>query len=352
METGIALLNFGEPSRPDRDLVVDYLTRIFYNNAALEHADTDEAAWERSEELARRRAPSLLAEYRAIDGSPLNEQATAQKQVLEAELADRDYNVGVFHGMQFMEPLIPDVAESLAEADVDSVVGLPMYPLCGESTNVAALDDLEAEIASIDGFDPDFTGITGWHRAPAYNRIRAETILDYLADNDLDPNNPDTAFVFSAHGTPTKYLDDGNRYRTYVEEHAETIARLTGIADYRLGFQNHANRDIPWTEPEIESVIDELAGDADRVVVEPMSFIHEQSETLVELDIDLRDDAEEAGLEFDRVPVPHDDPRLGDLFADLLDPFLAGFDPSYYQFRQCQCRDQPGTFCLNAPHTD
>lgn len=349
MQTGVVLLNFGEPPRPDREVVVDYLTRIFYNNAALESADTDEEARERSRELAGRRASGLLEEYEEIGGSPLNEQADAQREALAAELVERGHDVGIFHGMQFMEPLIPEVADQLAEEEVEEVVGLPIYPLCGPSTNVAALDELEEAIDGIDGYDPEFAGVTGWHRAPTYNRIRAETIGTFLNERGLDPNDPDTAFVFSAHGTPTHYLEEGSRYDTYVDEHAETVARLVGIDDYRLGFQNHANRDIPWTEPEVEDVIEGLDGEADRVVVEPMSFIHEQSETLVELDVDLREDAEAAGLELHRVPVPHDDPRLAELFADLVEPFLAGFDPSYYQFRQCQCRDEPGTYCLNAP---
>ena len=60
-------------------------------------------------------------------------------------------------------------------------------------------------------------------------------------------------------------------------------------------------------------------------------------------------EAEAAGLDFHRVPIPHDDERIPEVFADLVEPFLADFDPEYYQYRQCQCRDKPGTMCLNAP---
>ncbi|MFB6094826.1 MAG: ferrochelatase, partial [Halodesulfurarchaeum sp.] len=81
----------------------------------------------------------------------------------------------------------------------------------------------------------------------------------------------------------------------------------------------------------------------------PMSFLHEQSETLSELDIELREEAEALGLDFHRVPVPHDDPRLAGIIADLTEPFIAGFDPAYHQLRQCACREKAGTMCLNAP---
>ena len=348
MATGVVLLNFGEPSEPDREVVLEYLTRIFYDNMDLEEADSDEEAWGRSRELARRRLPGLIEEYEAIGGSPLQAQANAQAAALAETLTERGHEVSVSHAMQFTEPLIPDVASELATEGIDDVVAVPIYPLCGPSTTIAAIDALESAIDGIDGYEPAFTAITGWHRVPAYNRLRAEAITTYLEEEGIDLEDPDTAFVFSAHGTPKKYLEEGSRYDQYVEEHAATIASIVGIDDYEIGYQNHSNRDIPWTEPDTEDVVTGLEGEGERVVVEPMSFMHEQSETLSELDVDLQEDAEAVGLELYRVPVPHDDPRFPTLLADTLEPFLSGFEPAYYQLRQCTCRDEPGTYCYNA----
>ena len=348
MATGIVLCNFGEPAAPDRETVHDYLTRIFFDNADLESAATEEEAWERSRELASRRLPSLLEEYEQIGGSPLAAQAVAQADALAQTLESRDHDVDVFYGMQFTEPLLPDVAADLADVGFESVVAVPIYPLCGPSTTVSSIDTLEGAIDEIDGYDPAFAAITGWHRVPAYNRLRVEGISDFVDEAGVDLHDPDTAFVFSAHGTPTKYLEAGSRYDEYVEEHAETIARMLDLDDYHLGYQNHSNRGIPWTEPDTEDVVEGLEGEAERVVVEPMSFMHEQSETLVELDVDLVEDAAAVGLELHRVPVPHDDPRFPTLLADVLEPFLAGFEPSYYQLRQCECRPVDGTYCFNA----
>jgi ferrochelatase len=351
MPTGVVLLNFGEPSTPQRGPVVEYLTRIFMNNADLEEYDSREAAVERSRELATRRAPGLIEEYEEIGGSPLNEQSAAQAEALAAELDDRGVDATVSEAYQFTEPLLED-AVSRADSDgMDHLVGLPVYPLCGASTNVAANDDLEAAVAGIEGWDPAVDPLTGWHRHPTYNRLRAENMTAFLDDHDLDATADDTRLVFSAHGTPTHYLDEGSRYDVYVEEWCRTMARLCGVGAYDLGFQNHENRDIDWTDPEVEDVIETLGDDptVDRVVVEPISFMHEQSETLSELDDELTEEATAAGLEFHRVPVPHDDERFPRVLADLVEPFVADFDPGYYGFRQCQCRDVPGTMCLNAP---
>lgn len=349
MSQGVVLLNFGEPSSPDRDVVIDYLTRIFYNNASLEDADTEEEAMERSRELAQRRVGGLLEEYELINGSPLNEQAETRREALDEELADRGYDVPVYHGYQFMEPLIPDVAQTLADDGIESVTVLPSYPLCGPSTNVQAIRDLREEIDAIEGYDPSIAAVSGWHQHPTYTRIRADTIRSFVADEGLNLQHSDTGLVFSAHGTPRHYLEAGSRYDTYVEEYCTAMAGVLGVEDYYLGYQNHENRDIPWTEPDIESVIESCGDEVGTVVVDPISFLHEQSETLIELDHDLAEDAGKEGLDFHRVPVPHDDSRLPAFFADLIEPHLAGFDPSYYQQRKCQCVGDGDTYCLNAP---
>ena len=345
--TAVALLHFGEPETTDRETVVDYLARIFQANADLEDHASETAARERSRELAERRAPRLIEEYEEIGGSPLHGQAMDRARALEGTLEDRGYGATtVAVGMQFTEPLIEEVATSLAERDVERVVGLPMYPLCGPSTTVAALDDLEHSMAEIDGWDPELAAITGWHRHPAYTRTRVDAIQETAAGADVDLSDPETTLLFSAHGTPVRYLEAGSRYVEYVEEYCETVARILGVSGYDLGYQNHENRDLDWTEPDVEDLIADL--DAERVVVDPTSFVHEQSETLAELDHDLAQLAAEQGIDFHRVPVPHDDPRLLALFVALLEPFLSGFDPGYHQLRQCECRPVEGTYCLNA----
>lgn len=341
------MLNFGEPSEPTRENVVAYLERIFFDNAELDGDTTEAEARERSRKLAERRAPGLIEEYQEMGGgSPLNPQAQDQADRLEAELRERGYDVTTYTGYQFTEPLVADAAERAHEDDVDHLVGLPVYPLCGATTTVAALERLREAVDDL-GWGVELDEVTGWHKHPLYNRLRADNVRSFADDHDLDLQDPDTELFFSAHGTPNHYLDEGSRYDTYVSEWCSVMSRMLDVDDYTLGFQNHGNRDIPWTEPDIEEAIEHV--DAERVVVEPVSFMHEQSETLSELDMELREEAEEEGLEFYRVPVPHDDDRFQSVLADLVEPFVSEFDPQYYQFRQCQCKSTPGTMCLNAP---
>ena len=342
MKIGVLILNFGEPENPTLEEVTAFLERIFARNSSLESGK----GRGRARELAEARAPGLIEEYKEIGGSPLSQQARKQARMIERILRRRKLDVRCYSGMQFTEPSVGAAVAEAQAGGVERLVALPIYPICGMSTTMAALEDVQTAVTEL-SWDVVLREITGWHRHPAYRRLRANAILDYVKRKGVDLHAPDTRLVFSAHGTPLKYLDDGPRYVEYVHETCRNVARELGIRDYSVGYQNHRNRDIEWTEPETEAVVREV--DATRVIVDAVSFMHEQSETLAELDGELRHIAEEVGLEFHRIPIPHDDPAFAELLADLVEDALRP-EPIMGELglRRCLCRATPDTFCLNA----
>ncbi|MEX1182307.1 MAG: ferrochelatase [Gemmatimonadota bacterium] len=347
MKTAVILLNFGEPEHATPEEVVPFLERIFGLNAGLDVRSGGSAA-ERARGLAEARAPGLIEEYERIGGSPLHDQAREQAALLQAALGRRGHDAVAIVGMQFTAPFIGDAVRAARAAGADRVVGLPVYPLCGPSTTVAALVGLAQEVAAQDWSVPLFQ-VSGWHRHPSYLELRASAILRTAAASDLSFDNPRTRLVFSAHGTPMKYIREGSRYDIYVRDFCEAVARAVGAADYAIGYQNHTNRPIEWTQPDVERVVDDI--DADDIVVDAVSFMHEQSETLAELDHELREHAEERGLRFHRVPIPHADAAFIDVLADLVEPHLErdavpGQVPDgTLPWRACACSS--GAACLN-----
>jgi ferrochelatase len=343
MSLGVLLINFGEPDEPTLEKVTAFLERIFLQNASLEgHAN--EAAIARTRQLARDRAPGLLEEYQEIGGSPLNAQAEAQAEDLRRELARRGVEARVYSAYQFTDPTI---AQKVAEARADGVttlVAIPGYPLCGQSTTVAALNDVRRALDD-SGWSPRFLGVAGWHHNPAYLKLRADHIRGFVNERGLDLNDPDTLLYFSMHGTPIKYLLEGNRYDRYVFEHCRDVAAALGADRYAVGFQNHTNRRIAWTQPDNEDRIREVA--ERRLVVAPISFMKEQSETLAELDHELREFAEELGKEFHRVPIPHDDPALAPYVADMVAEVTAADPAANGVLGRCRCRPADATWCTN-----
>ncbi|MEN8144705.1 MAG: ferrochelatase [Gemmatimonadota bacterium] len=360
----VLLLGFGEPDAPDLPATVDFLQRIFANNARLESHLDEEEALARSQTLAERRAPGLLADYEKMGGSPLLGQCRERAALLENELAERGHHCRVRVGMQFTEPFIGDVFRSAQAAAAGRIVALPLYPLCGASTTVAALDALRqaaaeasaaeasaaeasAAEADADGAGPEIVEIAGWHTHPAFVKLVADGVREAAATAGADLSGQGTLVYFSAHGTPIRYLDEGSRYDEYVTELCAAVARELGQERHAVGFQNHSNRGIPWTEPANEELVRRVQ--AERLVVVPISFLHEQSETLMELDVDLRELVEELGMEMVRVPAPPTDGRLAAILADLVEPLLAADIPAAGagDYSPCQCRGAPGAFCLS-----
>ncbi len=342
LRIAVLLINFGEPAEPVLEEVTPFLERIFLQNADLE---SDRSARARAAQLAAARAPHLVEAYRAIGGSPLDTQARAQADALGDTLAARGMDARVEAVFQFTPPFVRDGVASAREERADVLVGLPVYPMCGHSTTVAALDATRAALDELD-WDVPFIGVGGWHRHPGYRALRAEHIRAFVRENALDLSDPDTILYFSAHGTPVKYILDGNRYDRYVEEHCREIAEALGVGDrFAVGFQNHTNRRIAWTWPDNEERVETLA--ERRLVVDAVSFIHEQSETLDELDRELREAVEAMGKEMYRVPVPHDDPRFAGVLADLVGHALGQSSTEDLALSPCRCRPVPGTWCTN-----
>lgn len=353
MKTAVLLLNFGEPERATMQEVVPFLERIFALNAPLMGPASREEVRIRSRKLAEDRAPGLIQEYDLIGGSPLLAQSRIQAEGVEAELRRRGHDVTGYLGMQFT---LPSIAEALAAARIagaERVVGLPVYPLCGPTTTVAALAEMRTEIARME-WAVEVGEITGWHRHPGYLRLRADAIRSLLTEAGVSLDDPDTKLVFSAHGTPLKYLEGGSRYEEYVRDFCARLAAEVGAPTYLLGYQNHTNRPgVKWTQPDIDGVVAEVT--ARRIVVDPVSFMHEQSETLAELDHELREQAEERGLEFHRVRIPYAAPAFFEVLADLVEPLLGetapaaeGREVGALRLRRCECRGVAGTYCLNA----
>lgn len=339
MTVGVVVINFGEPAEPTLEQVRPFLERIFLQNAGLEPG---ESALARARQLAEERAPSLIDEYRAIGGSPLKAQADAQAAALEAELRARGHTVRTFSAFQFVEPLVRDGLAQARAAGVDTLVALPVYPLCGKSTTEAAIDDVRAALEET-GWAPEVVMLSGWHHHPDYVALRADHIRGYVDTHGLDLRDPETLLYFSVHGTPIKYLEEGSRYDRYVDEQCREIAQRLGTDRYAVGFQNHTNRRVRWTQPDNEDRIRDVA--EHRLVVVPISFMHEQSETLVELDDAVRGFAEELGKSFHRVPVPHDSPRFHGVLADLVEEALT--DPPGARLSPCRCVRGRDVWCTN-----
>ena len=208
MRVGVVLLNFGEPENPTLAEVTPFLERIFQANAPLEGGAIEPSRGARSRELAADRAPQLVETYRAIRGSPLNTQAREQAVALQLELHRRGREAACYAAFQFTSPFPSDAVRRTMDEGADRLVALPVYPLCGPSTTVAALAALE-HAARAAGWQAGVLEIGGWHLHPNYLPFHADHVRESCRSWGVDLSDPRTVLLFSIHGTPVRYLEGG-----------------------------------------------------------------------------------------------------------------------------------------------
>jgi ferrochelatase len=126
--------------------------------------------------------------------------------------------------------------------------------------------------------------------------------------------------LFSAHGLPEVIVARGDPYQHQVES---TVARVVAALgepglDHTVCYQSRATPQ-KWLDPSTESVIEQAAHDGVAVLVVPIAFVSEHSETLVELDVEYRDLARKLGVPgYYRAPAQNSDAGFIEALADLV----------------------------------
>jgi ferrochelatase len=103
--------------------------------------------------------------------------------------------------------------------------------------------------------------------------------------------------LFSAHGLPEKVIRRGDPYQWQVGQSAEAIVRqlALGDLDWSICYQSRVGP-LKWIGPSTDSEIQRAGRDGKAVVLFPVAFVSEHSETLVELDIEYRELAHKSGV--------------------------------------------------------
>ncbi len=149
---------------------------------------------------------------------------------------------------------------------------------------------------------------------PGFIAASVELLKQGLAEAGTQP----ARVLFSAHGLPEKIIKAGDPYQSEVEQTAQAIASELGGVDWSVCYQSRVGP-LKWIGPSTETEIRRAAADKRAIVLYPLSFVSEHSETLVELDIDYRRRAVEAGVPgYIRVPTVGTHPKFIEGLARLV----------------------------------
>jgi ferrochelatase len=314
---GVFFLNMGGPETTDE--VKTYLYNIFSDRNIIRLPLSTFLQKPLARFIASRRAPKVIRRYQMIGGgSPLLKWTRLAASGVKRELSKQYPQVEVFAGMRYSEPYIEDELEAAADEGCRHLVIVPMYPHYCMATTGTAL----AEVAEwLEETEEKMTMsiIENWHNHPRYIALLRRNI-DLAGEQFKEGERP--KIIFSAHAIPQKLADSGDPYLSQIKE----TAALAGEGhDYVVTFQSRTGP-VTWVGPDTVKTVKSLGarGVANMIVV-PISFVSDHIETLYEIDIELKEAAEAAGVKnFVRTASFNDDPQFAELLADLVEEKIAG----------------------------
>lgn len=297
MKLAVVLFNLGGPE--SLDAVEPFLNNLFSDAAILPFPSLLRKPLARL--IARRRAPVARDIYAKLGGcSPILEQTEAQARALGAALEKTGIEARVFVAMRASSPTSEDAARAVAAWGPDRLVLLPLYPQFSTTTSASSLAAWR-EAASACGLSVPTSRVCCYPWDEGFIAAEAGLLREALAQRK---DGVSYRVLFSAHGLPQYVVTRGDPYAWQVARSVEAIVEaLDGRAsDWRISYQSRVGP-LKWLEPATDAEIRSAGAEGKGVIVVPVAFVSEHSETLVELDMDYAHLASECGVrDYIRVP--------------------------------------------------
>ena len=296
-KVAIVLFNLGGPDGPQA--VEPFLFNLFSDPAIIRVPQL--FRWLIAKLVSKRRAPVARAIYAELGGgSPLVPLTEAQGHALEAALADGESDWRAFLAMRYWHPFADEAAAAIKAWGADEIMLLPLYPQYSTTTSESSLKDWDRAAKAAELAMPA-KAVCCYPVEQGFIAAHAALLGEALAKAGTIDN---LRVLFSAHGLPKKIVDGGDPYQAQVEQScAAIVARLNvpGL-DWITCYQSRVGP-LEWIGPSTEAEIKRAGAEGKRLIVVPVAFVSEHSETLVELDIEYAKLAAESGVPaYSRVP--------------------------------------------------
>ena len=295
MKKAVILFNLGGPDKLDS--VEPFLFNLFNDPAIISIPSF--FRYPLAKFISKRRAPTAKNIYKEIGNkSPILELTTGQAKSLENNLSKKG-NYKCFIVMRCWHPRASDVIKKVKEYNPDEIILLPLYPQYSASTSGSSINEWN-DLCKKENY-----------------QIKTKTICCYPTENNFVKShislinktlkfveNNNFKLIFSAHGLPESKIRKGDPYKWQVEETVKEIMLKikNENLDYIISYQSRVGP-LKWIGPSTDEIIIRYSKEKKGIVIVPIAFVSEHSETLVELDIEYKKLAEKNGCAFyKRVP--------------------------------------------------
>ena len=296
MRKAVILFNLGGPDKLEN--VEPFLFNLFNDPAILNLPSF--LRYPLAKLISNRRAPIAKKIYQEIGGSsPILKLTEEQSSKLEKKLNDSQSldEFKLFVVMRCWNPRAKDVIKNVKLYNPKEIILLPLYPQYSAATSGSSIKEWK-EISLKENFNVKTISICCYPTDKNFIKAHTKEIIKIIK------NLSNFKLIFSAHGLPEKNIKKGDPYQWQVEQSVKKIVESLGIKnlDWILSYQSRVGP-LKWIGPSTDEVIIENSKIKKHIVLVPIAFVSEHSETLVELDIEYKKLAEENGCEqYTRVP--------------------------------------------------
>ena len=295
MKKAVILFNLGGPDKLEN--VEPFLFNLFNDPAIISIPGI--FRYPLAKFISKRRAPIAKGIYKEIGNkSPILELTQKQAQILEDALATKgDYKCFVV--MRCWHPRAVDIIKKVKEYNPNEVILLPLYPQYSASTSGSSINEWE-NLCKKENYKVKMKTICCYPTEDNFIESHAKLIKESIKNLE----NKNFKLLFSAHGLPENKIKKGDPYQWQIEKTVEAImSKLPDKnLDYIISYQSRVGP-LKWIGPSTDEIIIKYSREKKGIVIVPVAFVSEHSETLVELDIEYKKLAEKNGCSFyKRVP--------------------------------------------------
>ena len=294
--------------------------------------------------ISNRRAPVAKKIYEELGGaSPILKLTKEQSDALEKKI-NQDQEIDeykCFIVMRCWHPRAEQVIKEVQFFNPEEVILMPLYPQYSAATSGSSIKEWK-DVCKKNQYKVKTSTICCYPTDQNFVKAHTKEILKKIKDLK------NFKLIFSAHGLPEKNIKKGDPYQWQVEQSVKKIVEELNIEnlDWILSYQSRVGP-LKWIGPSTEDIIIKNSKIGKHIVLVPIAFVSEHSETLVELDIEYKELADANGCKnYTRVPALGTNEDFIKTMSDLIIKkneyeFNDGLYPPKIQcpleFKKCPC---------------
>ena len=298
----VVLFNLGGPD--SLEAVEPFLFNLFFDKSIITLPRP--LRWLVAKLISKRRKKTAINIYAQMGGaSPILDNTKKQADALMGALSSAlpEYEINVYIVMRYWGPRCKNVVTEVQNFDPGKIVLLPLYPQFSTTTTGSSMMEWRKYYSNRNSTSKQNTQL---YNVCCYfleeNFLAAQRNLIKERCSQLEKNK--TVILFSAHGLPEKIVQNGDPYQWQIEKCVKAIMQDKLLEDwtYKISYQSRVGP-VKWIGPSTDEEIKAIGQNNKNVILVPISFVSEHSETLVELDIEYNKLAKACGIkEYVRVP--------------------------------------------------